>query len=275
MEIMRIFLILFLLNTARYLYGQVEVWSKLELSFTSSESYPNPLYDLKTFFCTFTSPTGITQNINCFWDGGTIFKIRFAPTEIGQWTYHTTCSDEQNKGLHAQEGTFDCIENTSSHEIYQRGSIKRQVGRYHLSYADGTPFFYVACTAWNGALKSTEEEWDKYLTQRKSNHYNVIQFVTTQWRGCEKDSHGEVAFTGSGRIQLNPDFFKRLDSKIDEINEHGLVAAPVLLWALPKGQGREHSPGYYLPDAEAILLARYMVARFGGHQVIWIRQRRF
>jgi hypothetical protein len=49
-----------------------------------------------------------------------------------------------------------------------------------------------------------------------------------------------------------------------------LVAAPVLLWALPVGEGREFSPGYYLPENEAILLAKYMVARFGGNQVIWI-----
>src|SRR5690606_24083957 len=68
---------------------------------------------------------------------------------------------------------------------------------------------------------------------------------------------------------LNTEFFKRLDKKVDRINAHGLVAAPVLLWALPVGSGRELSPGYTLPDAEAILLARYMVARYGGNHVIW------
>lgn len=34
---------------------------------------------------------------------------------------------------------------------------------------------------------------------------------------------------------FRPSFFQRLDRKVDRINEHGLVAAPVLLWALPTG----------------------------------------
>ena len=247
----------------------VEKWSKLELDFDSQKEYGNPLYDIEDFYATFTSPTGRVKKINGFWDGGSSFKIRFAPDELGTWTYQTTCSDKENAGLHQQQGQFNCLPNKSDLPLFQKGAIQRSKGDYHLSYADGTPFFFTACTAWNGALKSTEEEWEKYLNHRVQNNYNVIQFVTTQWRGAEKDQYGEVAFTGSGKISLNPDFFKHIDKKVDRINAHGLVAAPVLLWALPVGTGREFSPGYYLPDAEAILLAKYMVARYGGNQVIW------
>lgn len=250
--------------------AQVEIWHTFELDLTSSQVYDNPLYQLKHFYAVFTSPTGQAHKIHGFWDGEKRFKVRFAPDETGEWTFATHCSDEENTGLHGLQGKFRCTPNTSDLEIYQKGSLRRSKGNYHIEHADGTPFFYTACTAWNGALKSSEEEWEKYLKQRADNHYNVIQFVTTQWRGCEKDSKGEVAFTGSGRIQLNPAFFQRLDKKVDRINAHGLIAAPVLLWALPFGNGRELSPGYYLPQEEAILLARYLVARYGGHQVIWI-----
>lgn len=250
--------------------AQTPIWAKLELTFTSEKSYANPLYDLRKFETTFTSPTGKTYRINGFWDGGDSFKVRFSPNEIGTWTYETICSDQENKGLNNQKGEFECGINSNKLAIYQKGAIKRSIGNYHLTHSDGTPFFFTACTAWNGALKSTKEEWDTYLKQRAANNYNVIQFVTTQWRGCEKDQYGEVAFTGSGHIELNPAFFQRLDEKIDKINEHGLIAAPVLLWALPVGQGRHLSPGYYLPQNEAILLAKYMVARYGGNQVIWI-----
>ncbi len=250
--------------------AQVPTWSKWELTLNSEKTYDDPLYEVKDLYATFISPSGRQIKINGFWDGGTTFRIRFAPDEIGAWTYETHCSDQENSGLHEQNGSFMCVENDRKLELYQRGSIKRSPGNYHLTYSDGTPFFFTGCTAWNGALKSTEEEWDHYLQQRKNNHYNVIQFVTTQWRGCEKDREGEVAFTGSGHITLNPEFFQRIDQKIDRINDLGLVAAPVLLWALPVGQGRHFSPGYYLPQNEAILLARYMVARFGANQVIWV-----
>ena len=268
---MRLFFIchltLFILSAA---HAQTGRWMKYEQTFQSQKTYENPLYDVKSFTVKFTSPAGKVHNIAAFWDGGTTWRVRFAPDETGTWNYATECSDKANTGLDNQKGTFQVVDKASPHDIYSKGGIVRPKASYSLSHADGTPFFYTACTAWNGALKSTEAEWDAYLKDRVANHYNVIQFVTTQWRGGSKNSKGQVAFTGSGRIALNPEFFQHLDKKVDEINAHGLVAAPVLLWALPNGLGRELSPGYYLPDQEAILLAKYMVARYGGHQIIWI-----
>ena len=203
---------------------------------------------MKEFAVRFTAPSGRVKKINGFWDGGRDWKVRFCPDEKGTWTFETSCSDAQNKGLHGVKGSFECVANDSKLDIYTKGGIVRPKGCYYLTHADGTPFFFTACTAWNGALKSTEDEWLGYLTHRAEHGYNVIQFVTTQWRGCDKDAEGQVAFEGSGRIRINPDFYKRLDHKVDQINEHGLVAAPVLLWALPVAEGRELSPGYYLPD---------------------------
>ncbi len=264
--------ICFVLLFAVCLFASQDVaqWDMFETSFTSSKSYGNPIYELEEFSVEFTSASKRARIILGFWDGGTTWKVRFCPDELGTWTYKTACSDMENSGLHEQSGQFECIPNDSGLDIYKHGSIQRVKGEYHLSHADGTPFFWVACTAWNGALRSNEEEWDMYLQHRKDHFYNTIQFVTTQWRGCEQDREGQVAFTGCGRIELNVEFFKRMDQKIQRINDHGLLAAPVLLWALPFGDGRELSPGYYLPQNEAILLARYMVARFGGYHVAWL-----
>ena len=252
------------------LQAQTGQWMKKEITLISSTEYENPLYNVRELAATFTSPSGRQKTVRGFWDGGKDWKVRFVPDEVGTWTYKTSCSDDKNAGLHEVEGTFECVKNQSPHVIYQKGSIKRNPGKYHLSYADGSPFFWMACTAWNGALKSSEAEWDQYLTDRKEKGYNTIQFVTTQWRGGDMDREGRVAFTGSGRIELNIEFFQRLDQKVDRINEYGLVAAPVLLWALPSITGRYLSPGYYLPHEEAILLAKYMVSRYGGNQVVWI-----
>lgn len=248
----------------------VEKWHLFEQAFESSRNYQNPLYEVNSFKVLFQSPGGREITRNGFWDGGLSWKVRFCPDEVGTWTFRSACSDTSNSGLHGFAGSFECLPNTSQLEIYRRGVITRPRGGYYLSYGDGTPFFYTACTAWNGALLSTEEEWDTYLKNRVDNSYNTIQFVTTQWRGCAANSQGEVAFTGSGKIELNAGFFQHMDKKIQRINDYGLVAAPVLLWALPFADGTELSPGYYLPQREAILLAKYMVARFGGYHVIWI-----
>ena len=252
-------------------YAQdVPVWDKYEIEFQSSREYENPLYDLKSFEVEFVSPSGRSRKINGFWDGGLVWKVRFCPDETGGWTWKSSCSDRENSGLNDLSGSFMVTDNNNLLDIYRKGSIIRSLGNYHLTHADGTPFFWLADTAWNGAMRASGEEWEVYLKDRRAKGFNVIQFVTTQWRGREADRNGEVAFTGSGRIRINPLFFRNLDERVDQVNQQGLVAAPVLLWALPRGQGRELSPGYYLPEDEAVLLARYTVARYGGNHVIWI-----
>ena len=244
-------------------------WEKQELSFTSDFAYPDPLRDLR-FYAVFTAPSGSTFCLDGFWDGGLDWKIRLMPDETGEWRYETVCSDIQNPGLHHQQGTFVVEESQQEKALYRHGAVLHRPGEYHLRHADGTPFLWVACTAWNGTLKSTEEEWDTYLQHRRDHHYSVIQFVTTQWRGGDQNSEGQTAFSGKRAIQINPEFFQHLDHKIDRINAYGLVAAPVLLWALPRGEGKALSPGYALPRSEAILLAKYMVARYGAHHVVWL-----
>jgi len=263
-------IILFAFTSLNAQLPDAKQWHKYELVFQRSVSYENPIQDVRTFEVTFTSPTGIEKTINGFWDGGTTWRARFMPFETGTWSYVTKCSDTKNSGLNGQEGTFVCKNADNQKDIYKHGPIINPPGTYHLTHADGTPFFWLACTAWNGALKSTDEEWDKYLQNRVSHNYSVIQFVTTEFRGCDKNSEGLVAIQGSGRISINPEFFRRIDRKIDKINEYGLVAAPVVLWALPVAAGKELSPGYYLPDDQAILLAKYIVARYGGNHVVWI-----
>ena len=249
---------------------QVQKGEKFQIELQSEIRYSNPIYDVSEFYTEFTSPTGRELRINGFWDGDLDWKVRFAPDEIGQWSYKTICSDTINNGLHDLRGQFECVSNTSELSLYKHGSIVHVPGTYYLSHQDGKPFFWTACTAWNGALKSTDEEWDRYLQHRVDNHYNTIQLVTTQWRGADMNSQGQVAFNGSGRITVNPEFFQHMDKKIDRVNEYGLLAAPVILWALPKGAGRYLSPGYHLPIDEAVLLAKYIVARYGGNQVVWL-----
>ena len=232
-------------------------WHKYELTFLSSITYENPVQEVRGFEVTFTSPTGIRKTINGFWDGETTWKARFMPDETGIWTYETVCSDAKNTGLNGQKGSFLCKPGTDQKAIYRHGPVINPKGTFFLTHTDGTPFFWLACTAWNGALKSTGEEWDQYLQHRVNNNYTAIQLVTTQWRGCDQSSDGLIAFEGSGRIRINPAFFRVIDRRIDRVNEYGLVAAPVILWALQSGRGRELSPGYYLPERIAGIESQY------------------
>lgn len=118
---------------------------------------------------------------------------------------------------------------------------------------------------------STPEEWDYYLAVRSRQKFTTVQWVATQWRAApEGDRIRETAFTGKDSISINPDFFKRLDEKADAVNKAGLLNAPVLLWAIAGGSNPEVNPGFALPEDQAILLARYLVARWQANAVVWI-----
>ncbi len=115
---------------------------------------------------------------------------------------------------------------------------------------------------------SNREEWRRYLRDRAGKGFSAVQFVTTQWRAGRADENGQIAFTGAEKIAINPDFFRRLDEKFEAANDAGLVAAPVVLWALTSKD--DESPGVSLPAEQAVVLARYIVARYDAYHVVWI-----
>lgn len=242
--------------------AQVHRHGRFELTLTAARDSANPLTD--EVRVEFTAPGGQRHEALAFWDGGRTWKARFSPEQTGTWKYRVLSNDTGlNRG-----GSFRVAAYRGSNELYRRGGPRLSPNRRYFVLADGTPWFWLADTAWNGALLSTRQEWDRYLADRAAKKFSAVQFVMTQWRAGRQDELGRVAFTGTDRIAVVPEFFQRMDEKLAAVNEHGLVAAPVLLWALTS-KDRE-SPGEVLPEDQAALLARYMVARYGAYHVLWI-----
>ena len=243
--------------------GQVAQWTRFEVQLACAGEYRNPLQDVKVEV-DFTSPSGQTATVEAFWDGGKIWKVRFSPEEIGKWTYVTRCSRPEDTGLAGRRGNFQCMPYTGDNPLYRHGSIGVSENRRYLTHADGTPFFWLADTVWNGALKSGKADWARFLKDRVEKGFTAIQFVTTQWRAAAGNADARTAFSGRERITIDPVFYQWMDERVDALNRQGLVAAPVLIWTLTADD-----PGNFLPDDQIIILARYMVARYGAHHVIW------
>jgi len=230
----------------------------------SSVGYENPVQDVRVTV-TFKSPNGKTRTVLGFWNGGKQWGIRFSPDEVGQWTYRTQCSDTDNSGLHDRNGTFRCNPYRGNISLFNHGELQLSKNRRYIEHADGTPFFWLADTVWCGPLFSDEYSWRVFLNNRVEKEFTAIQFVMTQWRMAKTDAEGNPAFTGKDRVAVVPEFFQRMDNYMDAINEAGLMAVPVLLWAI-RG---DDNPGYTLPESQKIVLAEYMLARYGAHQAIW------
>ena len=102
--------------------------------------------------------------------------------------------------------------------------------------------------------------------QRVRQGFSGVQWVTTQWRAApDGDANGDCAFVGDSRIEVRPEFFQRLDGKVEVLEAASLFCVPVLLWANQAGD-----PGQALTEDQAVLLARYMVARWAAFPVLWI-----
>lgn len=244
-------------------------WQRAELTFESAVSYDNPLQDV-SLNVALTSPSGIVRMIDGFWDGDTTWRVRFAPDESGEWTYTTGCSDVHNTGLHNNNGTIICGEPSGSTRFEQHGPLRLSDDRRYLAHDDGTPFFWMGDTAWSGPLLSTKEEWHFYLKERVREKFSAVQFVGTQYRAApDGNLEKQKAYTGFEPIAINPKFFQWMDARVDAINAADLLAVPVLLWAWGPPD-RLDNPGASLPVDQAILLAKYMVARWGANDVVWI-----
>lgn len=225
-------------------------------------NYQDPVRDV-TVTVELTAPSGRRHEAQAFWDGGRIWRFRYSPEEPGQWSFrvrHTAGDDTWLGGA----GDFTVKPYAGPNPLYRHGPLQVSASGTHLTHADGTPFFWLADTAWNGVMKADQVEWDHYLRVRREQGFTAIQCVLTDWRAWPADVEGEGAFQGVRDIRINPRFFRRFDHKVAAIAAHGLVPALVVLWALTR-----HDPGNYLPTEDAVLLARYIVARYGAYRPVW------
>jgi hypothetical protein len=250
----------------------IPLWHAFEHTFASARSYENPAQDVR-LSVTLYAPSGRVYDVDGFWDGGETWRVRFAPDEPGSWSFASQCSDQSNPGLHSQGGSFVCAGPAGDTRFERHGPPRVAEGGRCLEHADGTPFLWLSDTAWNGPLRSSEGDWDAYLAARAEQQFSAVQWVATQWRAApDGDLEGRVAYQGRERIAIDPHFFQRLDRKVDRMRAAGLLPAPVLLWTVGSSTPDEQSvdPGRSLPEDQAILLARHMVARWGAGPVLWI-----
>ena len=247
----------------------------------------------------FTAPDGRSLPVPAFWDGGRTWRARFAPHIEGTWRYAwrvragsggqgvrgtasharpATPADQlgvqgsaASPAGGAPAGTFQCVPYTGTNPFYLHGPIRTSPDAPHLIHADGTPFFFLADTVWNGPMLSTPEDWAHYVQTRQQQKFTAAQYVSTQWRTApDGGPHGPAYEGGDHLTRINPTFFQHLDQKLDLLTEHGIAGVPVLLWAIKGGANKETNPGNVLSEGDCALLAGYQVARWHAHPVLFI-----
>ncbi len=251
----------------------VEEYGVVELSFSSDSLYSQPHFDVQVEGL-FTAPDGEVRRVGGFWDGGNTWVVRFAPDQIGAWSWSTICSDEGNAGMHAQSGVFEVTPYSGEDPYRAKGWPRVAEGGRHLEYRDGAPFFYLGCTAWEMSWRSYSHETDRYFSDRRTKGYNAVQMVLLSHRQFQEfgvvNRNGDSSLIGWDLGMLNPEYFRYLDSLIRKANDSGLMVALVPLWAELAWIQDKGNHRFTFDRKEALSLARYVAARYGAYNVMWI-----
>jgi len=129
---------------------EVPRYESIEFSLEVEAEYGNP-YDAREVKLDgiFYAPDGNEMTVPGFWDGEEAWRLRFTPSQEGEWRYQLLIEDANGTSLPA-EGTFSVM-GSELHGWLQVGNwVNPEYSSQYLTYHDGTPFYGVGhCDALN------------------------------------------------------------------------------------------------------------------------------
>ncbi len=151
----------------------------------------------------------------------------------------------------------------------------------HLVYEDGTPFFYLADTAWELFHKLTIEEAGVYLQDRAEKGFTVIQAVAL----AEKDGLRRSNAYGRCPMKINesgaydpllPDtdgeysYWDHVDAIVKKAGELNLYIAMLPAWGDKFPGTRGDGPHFFTPE-NAYAYGKWLGSRYAqAGNIIWV-----
>ena len=264
----------------------VKKWDIFELTFcVENMSEPVQAGALKAAF----HGEKETVEVESFYDGGNVYKVRFMPSYEGHYTYKVETGNYQlNKKSDKYEGEFEVIAADGGNH----GPVQVKNSRY-LAYADGTIYHSVGttCYAW---LYQTEELQRQTLETLKNSCFNKIRFCIfpkyyefnenePQYYPFERGiSRGQDEEKAAGKIPItfpqtkeakdirdfnfykpNSAYFKKVDDQIAQLRDLGIEADIILFHPYDKW-------GFStMEKACNEQYLQYMVARYSAYHNVW------
>jgi len=251
----------------------IHQWEVFTVTLNSSEIRTNPYNEISVtpgtgfLFVKFQGTSGEalnkTYDIHGFWNGGSEWKVNFAPPFTGGWKYTTSSPD---KGLNGKKGSFNVIawtEGEKNGNPSRRGFVrvrKDVKGEGHFfEYSDGTPFLWIGDTWWNWTNRKIKPETFMALVDdRAAKGFNVGQlFVAANGWGRESSLLDET-FT-----ILDTEHMSSVEEMIRYANSKGITVWIHGWWSrenLNNTAGAEKMKRWW----------RYLVDRFAAYNVIWV-----
>ena len=240
----------------------VENWNVTEITLHSSQNYDNPFLDVEVIG-TFVGPKGETVVRQGFWNGDSEWKIRFAPIGVGKWKYSITSNQPSDPALNNISGVIESVPYTGDLEIYKKGFLKCSDDNRYLTYADGSPFFWLGDTHW---FFENKEKWDSSNKEGTDSQFKYmvdkrVEQEFTVYQSVIFGAHDSYWKEGEYGTQINAEYFRDyIDRKMEYIAQAGLVNA--------FGVGFSSNVDNFVEGE--VNLAKYIVARYGAYPMAYL-----
>lgn len=258
--------------------GEVEMWDYFEMA-TRATSQKNPFTEV-TFRCRFAHGTTV-RDVDGFFDGDDTYRVRFMPEEIGDWHFRTESNLDH---LHGLEGKFVC--HSPANPARNHGPV-RVHDSTNFVYADGVPYWPVGttCYVWNHQGPVLETQTLSTLKKAPFNKIRMCVFpkryrynynepesypfeggLTGDWDVSMRDSyHSRKPLAEWNYDQLNPEYFRKLESRILDLQEIGIEADLILFHPYDFGAW-----GFdQIPKQVNLRVLTYLVARLAAFRNVW------
>jgi hypothetical protein len=250
-------------------------WTEIELTVTAPGRPPNPYTDLHAV-ARFDHDSGLRISRPLFWDGGNVFRCRFAsPVPDGNWKWRVMFQ----QGVVAA-GDLQSTPAQPTSPLLRHGFLRLSPKSHrNLLHADGTPYLLVADTPWALPWRATVEQVRTYARDRAAKGFNAAMLMVVQpdmrAEGPESRSLDHGFARGFDDLhrgtlqQLRPDYFQYLDTLISILVEHGIVPVyqPVFHGYGWKGLS---VAGAVASPSDMDRFQRYLIARYGARPAIWL-----
>lgn len=218
------------------------------------------------------------KQVEGFYDGDGIYKIRFMPSFTGSYTFDISGSFSPE----SYQGTFECVNPTGNNH----GPV-RVANMYHFEYEDGTPYYSIGttCYAWTHqpvplqektleTLKNSAFNKIRFCVFPKHYDYNLSEPITYPYQGIPCDSskltsenfseyNGAAPGNEWDFSRFNPRHFQLLEKRIQDLMNLGIEADLIIMHPYDRW-------GFSQMDSEQDdLYWNYLIARFSAFRNVW------
>ena len=252
-----VFLLLFAIPLLAFTQKSSEKWKVYEVSL-NGPSTGNPFQEV---ILTATFTNGNTKaEIQGFYDGNGVYKIRFMPAEEGKWTYLT---QSNQKRLNGKKGEFIC----TPPNIHNHGPVTVK-DTFYLAYTDGKPHhsFGTTCYGWMHQGDSLARLTLQTLSKGYFNKIRMCIFPKDyDWNKNEPPLY---PFEGKpledwDYSRFNPAYFRNIEKRIAQLDSMGIEADLIVFHPYDRW-------GYQNLDRDTEnRYIKYIIARFSAYKNVW------